>query len=181
MSKIATALAVCAALLSAAPATEAAPVPGPSGRFCGLRAVSDPNPEAPPGTATGTMDAGPMAWDRPFEVMCSVQIDNNVHSGPDAARSSAASTDLAGTNVATMLPTPVSYSAPEESQAYMCTEARSSSGTVYWQTPDPGQDGILGTADDTPGYWTPDPSATCATFTQICVITPEGIVCFYDP
>lgn len=122
---------------------------GPDGRKCAYNSSTDPNPEAPPETMTGQINAGPLAGSG--TVTCIIQVDNQFHSGPNVVSAVAS-----GTDVVVLSPTLVSYNSPENSQDYLCTQWTNAdgSGTVYWDVPS--------------GTWSHDPNtAQCGAATQV--------------
>jgi hypothetical protein len=115
---------------------------GPVGAPCALAVVEDRNPEAPDDAVTGFLSGGP--YDRSGTLVCSIQVGDPVHSGPDSVY--AAGT---GTNGVTVLaPTVVSYLAPPEAPVYVCTRWHDNETVLFWDA-----------ADRT---WTTDPSSPCA-------------------
>ena len=149
------------------PAVQASPpVDGPDGARCAYTATSDPAPGAGDDDMTGEVHAGPLAWDRPFTVHCSLQRNDNVHNGPsnDLWRESQAAQGN-DARVAYMAPRSVNYTSGENDQEYLCTSVTHGGGTLYWVgVADP--DGIPASGDETGGYWTTYSSRTCSEATQ---------------
>jgi hypothetical protein len=141
------------ALSFTAPAAPASPpTPGPSGERCRYSALSDPAPGAGDDAMTGEVHAGPLTWNRPFTVHCSLQVNDNVHNGTsnDVWRESQRADATATTWVAYMPSRPVNYSSGEFDQDFLCTSVSWAGGTLFWHgTTDP--DGIPGTGDETGG------------------------------
>lgn len=152
------------------PAAEAGPpVTGPQGRLCSYSSVSDPSPDADADTMVGQTNAGPLVWDRPFTVTCTIQVDSNVHNGTtnDAYASGSASVAVGTNHVAIHRDAGFTYDSPEDSQDYLCTSVTYASGTIYWHPTDPGPDGVAGTPDDgEAGHWTTDSNKPCSAATQ---------------
>lgn len=135
-------------VLAAAPARAADPAGPGEGLTCGFSAVADPTQAG--GDRLGTVDAGPVVVadgsdPRSGRIRCSIQINGDRHSDPDAVSETSPTTP----GVVALPPTPVRYYAGQEDYVVLCTEVEiDGAGTFYY--------------DEVEARWSTDPSVACA-------------------
>lgn len=79
---ISSALGAVAASLAVPTASHASPpLDLPTGQKCGYSAFYDPWPDADPDEMVAEVRGGPLLWDRPFTLHCTIQADDNVDGG----------------------------------------------------------------------------------------------------
>jgi hypothetical protein len=144
------------------PAAQASPrVDGPLGRNCSYAAISDPSPAAAEDDMTGQMYGGPLVWDRPFDLRCTLQVNANTHASTTYAhRETVSAASGGGQYVAVLPPTAFTYTSGYADADSMCTSVSYAGGRLYWKAGPPGPDRIAGTADDDVG-WSTDPNTSC--------------------
>ena len=117
---------LAAAVLALAPSAHAAEPPGP-GLECGFQTVEHPLAGE---RWVGEVDGGPVVIGaRTGRLSCSLQVDDDAHAAPDAARE----TSLTTTGVVHLAHEPFEFVLPEGSFWALCTEvAIDGEGTWYW-------------------------------------------------
>ncbi|MDQ1710872.1 MAG: hypothetical protein QOE45_322 [Frankiaceae bacterium] len=153
--------AVMMATAYAAPSNAAPPPGGPVGRKCGFNSTTDVTREA--GWQIGDINAGPLVTGEAGTLVCSVHVNNNVHSGAAVTSASAAAT--AGL-VAVLAPTPLNYPATAADDISLCTTWVGASGTLYWVSGNPA------VPTDT-GHWDTSAASSCGVALSIEPNDPE--------
>jgi hypothetical protein len=155
-------LTLGAALTVPAPAHAATPGPGP---LCGTLGMTDPGTEGGE-VITGYLGGGPIKVTDDTgaavsaTLRCTIQVGGSSHADVDNGASASAS----GTGVVYLPPTLVSYNAPEDVPAYLCSQVTYTGGaTLYWAPaavvsplPSASMNPGLG------GHWTTAPDEHCS-------------------
>jgi hypothetical protein len=146
------------------PAAPPPVAPNPCGRTCGFLSVTDPSREV--GSQSGEIDAGPLSTGEGGTLVCSIHVNNDLHSGAAAAVHEV-STDV---GVAVMAPRLLSYLATASDNVSLCTAWNPAGSFETWY--------FVGSASTTTGRfgdWTTNPDSSCGP--ALLTVTPNDPEC----